>query len=64
MAEISDICWAFLFILIIKSDGCYSSRYSNITTMVTHVYKLDDIQEAFDTAMTAKEMIKVMIDLT
>jgi len=49
---------------IVKVIDHINKKKTPITTMVTHVYKLDDIQEAFDTAISAKETIKVMVDLT
>lgn len=41
-----------------------NKKKTPIATMVTQVYKLDDIQEAFNTAIAAKETIKVVVDLT
>lgn len=41
-----------------------NQKKTDISTIVTHVYQLDDIQEAFNTAMEAKETIKVVVDLT
>ena len=35
-----------------------------ITTMVTQVYKLDELQQAFDKAIEANKAIKVVVDLT
>jgi len=35
-----------------------------IATMVTHVFKLDELQAAFDQAIAARETIKVVVDLT
>lgn len=32
--------------------------------MVTQTYKSHELQDAFDKAIEAKEMIKVMVDLT
>ena len=49
---------------IVKVIDHINKKKTPITTMVTHVYKLGDIQEAFDTAISAKETIKVMVDLT
>ncbi|SEL50287.1 zinc-binding dehydrogenase [Paenibacillus sp. OK003] len=40
-----------------------TSFQEELSTLVTHVYKLDDIQEAFTTAIEAKETVKVVIDL-
>jgi len=37
---------------------------TNLSTIVTQIYKLDDIQEAFNKAIDAKETIKVVVDLT
>lgn len=39
-------------------------KKTNIANIVTQVYKLDDIQEAFNVAIEAKEAIKVVIDLS
>jgi threonine dehydrogenase-like Zn-dependent dehydrogenase len=33
-------------------------------TMVTQVYPLSEIQQAFDTAIAAKDSIKVIVDVT
>ena len=41
-----------------------NNKKTPIATMVTQVYKLDDIQEAFNKAIEAKETIKVVVDLT
>ncbi|KOS68670.1 zinc-dependent dehydrogenase [Lysinibacillus contaminans] len=49
---------------ILKVIDHINQKKTNISTMVTHTYKLDDIQEAFDTAIAAKETIKVIVDLT
>ena len=38
-------------------------RKDLLSTLVTQVYKLDDIQEAFDQAIEAKETVKVIVDL-
>lgn len=35
-----------------------------ITTMVMQVYKLDELQQAFDKAIEAYETFKVVVDLT
>lgn len=39
-------------------------KNNNISSIVTQVYKLDDIQQAFNKAIDAKETVKVVIDLT
>lgn len=49
---------------ILKVIDHINQKKTNISTMVTHTYKLDDIQAAFDTAIAAKETIKVIVDLT
>ena len=41
-----------------------NNKKTPITTMVTQVYKLSEIQQAFDTAIAAKESIKVLVDVT
>ncbi|MEC0184856.1 zinc-binding dehydrogenase [Paenibacillus peoriae] len=37
---------------------------NELSTLTTQVYKLDDIQEAFNKAIDAKETVKVVVDLT
>ncbi|WP_019242821.1 MULTISPECIES: zinc-dependent alcohol dehydrogenase [Bacillus] len=49
---------------IVKVIDHINQKKTPITTMVTHVYKLDNLQEAFDKAISAQETIKVMVDLT
>lgn len=49
---------------IIKVVDHINKRKTSIGTIVTHVYKLENIQEAFDQAISAKDTIKVMVDLT
>ncbi|MFJ7736196.1 zinc-binding dehydrogenase [Lysinibacillus sp. NPDC097287] len=49
---------------ILKVIDHINQKKTNVSTMVTHTYKLDDIQKAFDTAIAAKETIKVIVDLT
>ncbi|WP_235548794.1 zinc-dependent alcohol dehydrogenase [Paenibacillus sp. Soil522] len=41
-----------------------TNKKTNIANIVTQVYKLDDIQEAFNAAIEAKEAIKVVVDLS
>ncbi|UOQ87376.1 zinc-dependent alcohol dehydrogenase [Gracilibacillus salinarum] len=41
-----------------------NQKKTNISTMVTQVYPLDKIQEAFDKAIEAKDTVKVVVDLT
>ena len=41
-----------------------NNKKTPITTMITHVYKLSEIQDAFDTAIAAKDCIKVIVDVT
>lgn len=41
-----------------------NKKKTPIATMITQVYKLSDIQQAFDTAIEAKDSIKVLVDLT
>lgn len=38
--------------------------HHELSTLVTQVYKLDDIQDAFNTAIQAKGTVKVVVDLT
>lgn len=38
--------------------------HPELSTLVTQVYKLDDIQDAFNTAIQAKGTVKVVVDLT
>lgn len=38
--------------------------HPELSTLVTQVYKLDDIKEAFNTAIQAKGTVKVVVDLT
>lgn len=49
---------------IVKVINHINDKKTNISTMVTSTYKLDDIQAAFDKAIEAKETIKVIVDLT
>lgn len=44
--------------------GYINSKKTNIGNIVSKVYKLDDIREAFDVAIAAKNVIKVIVDLT
>jgi threonine dehydrogenase-like Zn-dependent dehydrogenase len=41
-----------------------NNKKTAISTIVTQVYPLSEIQTAFDTAIAAKDAIKVMVDLT
>ncbi|MNI13978.1 Sorbitol dehydrogenase [compost metagenome] len=41
-----------------------SNQKTNIGSIITQVYKLDQIQEAFEKAIEAKGTIKVVVDLT
>jgi threonine dehydrogenase-like Zn-dependent dehydrogenase len=41
-----------------------TNKKTNISNIVTQVYKLDDIQEAFNVAIEAKGAIKVVVDLS
>ncbi|MDQ0877491.1 2-desacetyl-2-hydroxyethyl bacteriochlorophyllide A dehydrogenase [Paenibacillus sp. V4I3] len=41
-----------------------TNKKTNIGNIVTQVYKLDDIQEAFNVAIEAKGAIKVVVDLS
>lgn len=49
---------------ILKVIAHINQKKTPISTMVTHVFKLEDIQQAFDTAIAAKETIKVVVDLS
>jgi 2-desacetyl-2-hydroxyethyl bacteriochlorophyllide A dehydrogenase len=49
---------------IVKVIEHINDKKTNISTMVTQTYKLEDIQAAFDKAIEAKETIKVIVDLT
>ncbi|WP_339803733.1 zinc-binding dehydrogenase [Paenibacillus sp. FSL R5-0744] len=49
---------------IVKVIEHINDKKTNISTMVTQTYKLEDIQAAFDRAIAAKETIKVIVDLT
>ncbi|WP_340009235.1 hypothetical protein MHH52_13770 [Paenibacillus sp. FSL K6-0276] len=49
---------------IVKVIDHINDKKTNISTMVTQTYKLDDIQAAFDKAIEAKETIKVIVELT
>nr|WP_212120066.1 alcohol dehydrogenase catalytic domain-containing protein [Niallia circulans] len=49
---------------IMKVIEHLNEKKTNISTMVTNIYKLDDLQEAFNKAIDAKETIKVIVDLT
>ncbi|SFE23383.1 2-desacetyl-2-hydroxyethyl bacteriochlorophyllide A dehydrogenase [Paenibacillus algorifonticola] len=41
-----------------------TSFKSELSTLITQVYKLDDVQEAFNKAIDAKGTVKVVVDLT
>ena len=41
-----------------------NNKKTPIATMVTQVYPLSEIQQAFDTAIAAKDAIKVLVDVT
>ncbi|MDQ0116217.1 zinc-dependent alcohol dehydrogenase [Paenibacillus harenae] len=41
-----------------------NNHHNKLSTLITQVYKLDDIQAAFDKAIEAKGTIKVVVDLT
>jgi len=49
---------------IVKVIDHINDKKTNISTIVTQTYKLEDIQAAFDKAIAAKETIKVIVDLT
>lgn len=49
---------------IVKVINHINQKKTNISTIVTHTYKIDEIQAAFDQAIGAKETIKVIVDLT
>ncbi|KAI7257769.1 hypothetical protein KC345_g10709 [Hortaea werneckii] len=41
-----------------------ANHTDKLSTLITQVYRLDDIQEAFNTAIAAKETMKVIVDLS
>lgn len=49
---------------ILKVIEHINEKKTKISLMVTQTYKLDELQNAFDKAIEAKETIKVMLDLT
>lgn len=49
---------------ILKVIDHINQKKTPIAMIVTHVFKLSEIQQAFDTAIAAKETIKVIVDLT
>jgi 2-desacetyl-2-hydroxyethyl bacteriochlorophyllide A dehydrogenase len=49
---------------IVKVIEHINDKKTNISTMVTQTYKLENIQAAFDKAIEAKETIKVIVELT
>ena len=49
---------------IVKVVAHINEKKTPIATMVTQVYKLDELQQAFDKAIEANETIKVVVDLT
>ncbi|KYG90580.1 zinc-dependent dehydrogenase [[Bacillus] sp. KCTC 13219] len=48
---------------ILKVINHLNNRKTSIATMITHTYPLSEIQAAFDTAIAAKDSIKVIVDL-
>lgn len=49
---------------ILKVINHLNNKKTKIATMVTQVYPLSEIQTAFDTAIAAKDSIKVIVDVT
>lgn len=49
---------------ILKVIEHINEKKTKVSLMVTQTYKLDELQNAFDKAIEAKETIKVMVDLT
>ncbi|MEO4053090.1 zinc-binding dehydrogenase [Solibacillus sp. CAU 1738] len=49
---------------IVKVVAHINEKKTPIATMVTQVYKLNEIQQAFEKAIEANETIKVVVDLT
>ena len=49
---------------ILKVINHLNNKKTKIATMVTQVYPLSEIQSAFDTAIAAKDSIKVIVDVT
>lgn len=41
-----------------------NNKKTSIATMITQVYPLSELQQAFDTAIAAKDSIKVLVDVT
>ncbi|WP_462411591.1 zinc-dependent alcohol dehydrogenase [Neobacillus sp. Marseille-QA0830] len=48
---------------ILKVVEHLSNPKTKLDSLITHVYKLDDVQEAFDVAISAKEKVKVLVEL-
>ncbi|ASA23441.1 zinc-dependent alcohol dehydrogenase [Paenibacillus donghaensis] len=46
-----------------KVVGYLASFTDELSPLITQVFKLEDIQEAFNTAIAAKETVKIVIDL-
>lgn len=49
---------------ILKVIDHLNNKKTKIATMITQVYPLSEIQTAFETAIAAKDSIKVIVDLT
>lgn len=49
---------------ILKVVDHINNKVTPISTIVTQVYPLDELQAAMDKAIEAKETIKVVVDLT
>ena len=49
---------------IVRVVDHIEKKKTPIATMVTQVYKLDELPQAFETAIAANETIKVVVDLT
>lgn len=49
---------------ILRVVNHINNKKTSIATMITQVYKLSDIQQAFNTAIAAKDSIKVIVDVT
>lgn len=49
---------------IVKVIDHINNKKTAISSMVTHSFKLDDLQAAFDQAIAAKETIKVIVNVS
>ena len=49
---------------ILRVINHLNNKKTTISTMITHIYPLSEIQEAFNTAIAATDSIKVIVDVT